>query len=134
MHDGAPCHQSMSTKTYLENRKICYIPDWPPLSLDLNIIENMWYILKRNVFKRFPSTIDELWKATNEEWYRIDDSYIRNLYASIPKQLDAVIKRPPFQVLRYTNICICDQHFLFNACFEKLTFQCMERYAIYYFS
>ena len=85
-------HRSMSTQTYLEKQKICYISDWPPQSPDLNIIENMWAILKRNVSKRFPSTLDELWKVATEEWYKIDDAYIKNLYSSIPKRLDAVIK------------------------------------------
>jgi len=92
MHDGAPCHRSFSTQTYLEKNKICCICDWPPQSPDLNVIENMWSVLKNNVSKRFPSSIDELWNFTKEEWYKIDVGYIKNLYASIPKRLDAVIK------------------------------------------
>ena len=92
MHDGAPCHRSHATEVYLERKKICYISDWPPQSPDLNVIENMWSILKTNVNRRFPRTVDDLWKVAEEEWYRIDDSYIDNLYRSIPRRLDTVIK------------------------------------------
>jgi len=67
MHDGAPCHRSLSTQLYLEKKKICYICDWPPQSPDLNIIENIWSILKKNVAKRFTGTIEKLWKVAKEE-------------------------------------------------------------------
>ena len=86
MHDGAPCHHSVSTQLYLERKKICYISDWPPQSPDLNIIENMWSVLKRNVSKRFPHIIEELWEVATKKWY------IKILYASIPRRLDVVRK------------------------------------------
>ena len=92
MHDGAPCHRSVSTQLYLKRKKIFYISDWPPQSLDLNIIENMGSLLKRNVAKRFPYTIEELWDVAMKEWYRIDDVYIKNLYAFIPRRLDVIKK------------------------------------------
>jgi len=88
MHDGAPYHRSISTQLYLDRKKICYISDWHPQSPDLN----MWSVLKRNVAKRFPNTIEELWEVATKEWYRIDDVYIKNLYASIPRLLDVVKK------------------------------------------
>jgi len=92
MHNGAPCHSSLSTQLCLEKKKICYICDWLPQSPDLNIIENIWSLLKRNVVKRFPGTIEEFWKVAKKEWHQIEDAYIRNLYASISRRLDAVIK------------------------------------------
>jgi len=92
MHDGAPCHRSRSTQTYLERNKICYICDWPPQSPDLNVIENMWSLLKAKVSTRFPKTIDDLWNVAKEEWYGIDDAYIKNLYASIERRLNTVIQ------------------------------------------
>jgi len=92
MHDGAPCHRSVSTQLYLERKKICYISDWPPQSPDFNIIENMWSVLKRNVAKRFSHTIEELWEVATKEWYRIDDVYIKNVYVSFPRRLDVVRK------------------------------------------
>ena len=41
MQDGAPCHRLTSTMKYIDSKKICLMVDWPPLSPDLNIIENM---------------------------------------------------------------------------------------------
>jgi len=63
MHDGSPYHRSHATELYLERKKICYIYDWPPQSPDLNLIEIMWSILKTNVSRKFPRTVDELWKV-----------------------------------------------------------------------
>ena len=65
---------------------------WKKRKPDLNIIENIWSLLKRNVAKRFPGTIEELWKVAKVEWYQIEYAYIRNVYASISRRLDAVIK------------------------------------------
>ena len=92
VHDGAPCHRSVSNQLYLERKNICYISDWPPQSPDLNIIENMWSVLKRNVAKKFPHTIEELWEVATKEWYWIDNVYVKNLYASIPRRLNVFRK------------------------------------------
>ena len=68
MQDGAPCHRSRSTLDYPDSRSICLISDWPAQSPDLNIIENLWSVLKSKVTKRMPKTDGELWSVTQEEW------------------------------------------------------------------
>ena len=37
--------------------------DWPPYSSDLSPIENVWRLLKRQVRRRFPTSVQELLRA-----------------------------------------------------------------------
>jgi len=91
VQDNAPCHKSKSTMKYLEKKNICLLSDWPPQSPDINIIENLWSILKSKVDKRSPKSTSELLKAIEEELYSIPDSVIINLYDSISRRLQSVL-------------------------------------------
>ena len=44
------------------------VGSWPSLSPDLNIMENMWAILKRRVRKHHATTIQAIRRAIEEEW------------------------------------------------------------------
>ena len=92
LQDGAPCHRSKSTLTFLEREKVCYISDWPAQSPDLNIIENLWAHLKSELAKHCPKSSDELWNTLETIWYSIPNKIISDLYDSIPRRLQAVIK------------------------------------------
>ena len=46
MQDGAPCHKAKSIKNLLASQKIPLL-DWLGNSPDLNPIENVWELLKR---------------------------------------------------------------------------------------
>ena len=77
--DGAPCHRSASTQTYLDSKGICVMSDWPPQLPDINIIEPMWCVLKERVAKRQISSKYELWQACLEEWHSIPNETIIHL-------------------------------------------------------
>ena len=68
------------------------VSDWPSQPPDLNVIENLWAILKNRVFKRNPKNIDTLWTIINEEFFNIDNETIKKLYDSIPNRMNSVIK------------------------------------------
>ena len=60
VQDGAPGNRSASTQKYLDSKFVCVMNDWPPQSPDLNIIENMWSILRGKVGKRYSRNADDL--------------------------------------------------------------------------
>ncbi|VEN63703.1 unnamed protein product [Callosobruchus maculatus] len=50
MHDSAPCHTARSVTTFLSEKNVRVLP-WPGNSPDMNPIENLWKLTKREVAK-----------------------------------------------------------------------------------
>lgn len=50
LQDGAPCHTAKSVKNYFNEQSIPLL-DWPGYSPDMNPIEYMWELVKREVAK-----------------------------------------------------------------------------------
>ena len=92
-HDNDPKHTSKATKRYLEDQNIEVLP-WPAQSADFNPIEHVWNILKVQIGRREkrPTSIHELWGAVLEEWELIPLEIIQNLYKSMPRRVEAVLK------------------------------------------
>lgn len=90
--DGAPCHTSKMVKAWQHTNHFDLL-SWTPNSPDLNIIENLWAILKQQIRERKvrPKNQDELWEAIQEEWYAIPTEIIEHLYASLPQRMSDVI-------------------------------------------
>jgi len=97
MQDGAP---SRSTLDFLYSRHVCLLSDWPSQSPDLNILENLWSVLKSRVQKGLPRTSEVLWAFIKEEWIGIIKEEVVDLYASIPASLNEVI-RNKWQHIKY---------------------------------
>ena len=90
--DNASAHNSILSKTSFSENGSEILENWPPNSPDINIIENVWNLLKKRVFQRHPKNIEELWAFCQEEFERIPLEYIENLYSSIPDRLNKIVQ------------------------------------------
>ena len=90
--DGAPCHKSRLVTTFLDKAKICVFSDWLAQSPDLNAIESLWRDLKARVSSCRPGNIETLWRTCEEQWTMIPAHVIQNLYKSMPRRIQEVIK------------------------------------------
>lgn len=91
--DNSSVHNSHLTTTWL-TQNLDWIDDWPAHSPDLNIIENLWGYLSRQIYSNFRQyrTTDELKVAVLQAWNDIPMDYIHALFDSLPERIDNVIK------------------------------------------
>lgn len=89
-HDNDPKHTSKATADFLKRNRVRVIP-WPSMSPDLNPIEHLWGILKRQVEHHSPSNNQALKDVILEEWKKIDVAKCCQLVHSMPRRLGAVI-------------------------------------------
>jgi transposase len=89
--DGAKSHTSRRTTAYLEKKGVYVLHGWPSSSPMLNVIENLWAILKRRIAQRAPTDVVELKRIAKEEWAAIDVSTINNLILSYRKRLKDLV-------------------------------------------
>ena len=88
--DNAPIHKSQIVGQFFEQRR-WNVLEWPPYSPDLNIIENLWSVVKKRLEKQTINW-ENLETKVQEIWDSIDQELVENLYNSIPKRLDKVKK------------------------------------------
>ena len=88
--DNAPPHVSRSTQGFLAQKGVCLLRDWPPNSPDLNVVENAWAMIARQLVGKTFGTEDELWEGIKAAWDTVPVAFVDNLWKSIPRRLEAV--------------------------------------------
>ena len=92
--DGDPKHTAKIVKEWPGNQQFSTM-QWPAQSPDLNPIENLWSIVKRQLgqYDHPPSNIDVLWDRIEHEWGQISIEVLHNLVESMPRRCAEVIKK-----------------------------------------
>ena len=100
MHDNALIHTAYVVRDALAEMEI-EVMIWPPHSPDLNPIENLWALLKAEIYKIRP---DLLYMKNNDKtkrilvetaqiaWQNIDIRYLEYLVKTMPNRVEAIIE------------------------------------------
>ena len=93
INDNAPVHRAHTVDNYKDQSEVTSV-EWLAQSPDLNIIQNIWLYMKRELQKSAINiaTKNDLLREIQSVWWNIELDYIRNVYQSIPDRLDNVIK------------------------------------------
>ena len=92
-HDNDPKHTAKSVKEWLKDQGFSVMV-WPAQSPDLNPIEHLWAKVKRdlNKYDSPPTGLIELYKRIEEVYLNLPKDFFANLYESMPRRMQAVIK------------------------------------------
>ncbi|KAJ0129920.1 Uncharacterized protein HZ326_26973 [Fusarium oxysporum f. sp. albedinis] len=99
MHDNASVHTARVVKFLLEGLGV-ELMAWSPYSPDLNPIENLWALLKAEIYRSHPelthaedtvATEHALVLAAMEAWDNLEERVLKNLCETMPNHVDAVI-------------------------------------------
>jgi len=93
MQDGAPCHTALDVKQWLRDCQVEFFDDWPGNSPDLNPIENIWAIMKRELRGRDTSLLARLEAEIHHVWDNLKPQLLQNLADSVPRRLKECLKR-----------------------------------------
>ena len=89
--DNDPKHTSKLSSEWFAHRHIKVLP-WLSNSPDMNPMEHVWAYLQTHVQQRhaLPTSKASLWNAICEEWAKMDDGFLAQLYAGMPARVAAL--------------------------------------------
>ncbi|XRB03705.1 hypothetical protein NFJ02_18g30600 [Pycnococcus provasolii] len=100
VEDNAPAHLALSTRQLhdeLGTRLLTGDEPWkgrlrfPPNANDLNLIENVWHLVKARVDLRNLRSVAELEAAVDDEWKKFPVATFQKLIESVPRRLAAIV-------------------------------------------
>ena len=89
--DNDSKHTAKVTKQFFENRSIKVLP-WPPMSPDMNPIENLWSYVKRRVAESEPKNLADLEVEIKRAWYSIPKEVCQNYAMSFSRRALALCR------------------------------------------
>ena len=97
MQDNAPSHASKYSTAWLASKGLKgeKIMTWPPCSPDLNPIENLWSIIKREVYKEGKqyTSLNSVWEAVVAAAHNVGREQIKKLTESMDGRLLSVLMK-----------------------------------------
>ena len=100
MHDNARVHTAGVVTALLAELDV-RVMIWPPYSPDLNPIENLWAIMKREVYVLDPGlatvpdtqqTLARLIATAQRAWMAINEAVLRSLGGSMSRRVQAILE------------------------------------------
>ncbi|KAL3188957.1 hypothetical protein MRX96_003106 [Rhipicephalus microplus] len=92
--DKPPIHTSKKARKLLENKGVTVL-EWPLQSPEINILKNVWGIIKAALARRGidGASAETLWKTVQDEWNRLrmDRTLTAELYQSLPRRMRDVL-------------------------------------------
>lgn len=92
--DNDPAHKDAATIVHAWSQKhgcnVQVLPNWPPNSPDLNLIENVWAWVQQKVDEQGCSNVTEFKAAIGAAFAAVPKSMLANLYKSMAKRLKKV--------------------------------------------
>ena len=92
MQDNATIHTANRTTEWLAEHEIEVLP-WPPYSPDLNPMENVWGLLKRQLKTKLPTSPESLADNISELWNSYTNDYAAHLCDSLRRRIRRVVQR-----------------------------------------
>ncbi|GFS89699.1 transposable element Tcb2 transposase [Trichonephila clavipes] len=92
MDDNATCHRTLAVQDCLDSEGIQRLV-WPARSPDLNLIDNVWDALGRQVAGRNypPTNKNTLIRALTEEWDKLPQQLLDNVVQSMVRRVECCI-------------------------------------------
>ncbi|KAJ1308202.1 hypothetical protein OPQ81_003917 [Rhizoctonia solani] len=108
MQDNASAHKAKIVQDWFQEHGL-EVFEWPANSPDLNPIENLWELIKRELYSYDTpaSSMLELWTRVQEVWDKVTTQQCQDLIESMPRRIQACIKAGggPHKVLILGCLC-----------------------------